>query len=81
MTAARTLTIRDGSIRLGQALKLADLAESGTEAKDLVAAGEVAVNGTVDTRRGRQLVPGDVISFAGVDVIIGGEPPDATSEP
>jgi len=55
------VTIRDESIRLGQFLKLADLAESGAEARDLVTEGEVRVNGEVDTRRGRQLVPGDVV--------------------
>ena len=55
------VTIRDESIRLGQFLKLADLAESGAEARDLVTDGEVTVNGEVDTRRGRQLVPGDVV--------------------
>ncbi|MGP7961394.1 RNA-binding S4 domain-containing protein [Sanguibacter sp. A247] len=59
------VTIRDESIRLGQFLKLADLAESGAEARDLVTEGEVRVNGEFDTRRGRQLVPGDVVEVAG----------------
>lgn len=58
------VTIRDESIRLGQFLKLADLAESGAEARDLVTEGEVSVNGEVDTRRGRQLVPGDVVEVS-----------------
>ncbi len=48
-------------IRLGQLLKLADLAGSGGEAKTLLQAGEVQVNGQVDTRRGRRLAPGDVV--------------------
>ena len=56
--------IRDDVIRLGQFLKLADLAESGTHARDLVAEGEVRVNGETETRRGRQLVRGDVVSVA-----------------
>lgn len=56
--------IRDDVIRLGQFLKLAGLAESGTEARDLVADGEVKVNGEVETRRGRQLVRGDRVSLA-----------------
>lgn len=59
------VTIRDESIRLGQFLKLADLAESGAEARDLVTDGEVRVNGETDTRRGRQLVPGDVVEVSG----------------
>lgn len=70
MTERRVLTIRDGSIRLGQALKLADLVDSGTDAKDLIGAGEVLVNGAVDTRRGRQLVAGDVVEVAGLSVVI-----------
>jgi ribosome-associated protein len=57
--------IRDESIRLGQFLKLANLVESGAEAKPLIADGLVRVNGEVETRRGRQLVKGDVVSLAG----------------
>jgi len=48
-------------ITLGQALKASDLVGSGGEAKVLIQAGEVLVNGEVETRRGRQLVPGDVV--------------------
>ena len=56
--------IRDESIRLGQFLKLANLVESGAEAKPLVQEGKVLVNGEVETRRGRQLVPGDVVTLS-----------------
>lgn len=55
--------IRDGSIRLGQFLKLANLVESGAQAKPVIAEGRVTVNGEVDTRRGRQLVTGDVVAL------------------
>lgn len=48
-------------ITLGQALKLADVVGTGGEAKFLVQAGEVKVNGEVETRRGRKLKRGDVI--------------------
>lgn len=58
--------IRDESIRLGQFLKLANLIESGAEAKPLVQDGQVQVNGEVDTRRGRQLHPGDVVTLGGM---------------
>ncbi|MFC8597536.1 MULTISPECIES: RNA-binding S4 domain-containing protein [unclassified Isoptericola] len=64
MTAATDVPIRDDIIRLGQFLKLAGLAESGTHARDLVADGEVQVNGDVETRRGRQLVRGDVVTVS-----------------
>jgi ribosome-associated protein len=58
--------IRDESIRLGQFLKLANLVESGAEAKPVVADGAVRVNGEAETRRGRQLVVGDVVELAGL---------------
>ena len=48
-------------ITLGQALKASDLVGSGGEAKVLIQAGQVLVNGEVETRRGRKLVPGDVV--------------------
>jgi ribosome-associated protein len=48
-------------ITLGQALKAANLVGSGGEAKVLVQAGEVLVNGEVETRRGRRLREGDVV--------------------
>jgi ribosome-associated protein len=60
---ARDVPIRDESIRLGQFLKLADLIETGTEAKAVIAAGEVAVNDEVEERRGRQLRPGDTVTI------------------
>ncbi len=58
--------IRDESIRLGQFLKLANLIESGSDAKELMIQGSVTVNGEVETRRGRQLRPGDVVVLGGV---------------
>jgi ribosome-associated protein len=50
-------------ITLGQALKAADLVGSGGEAKVLIQAGEVRVNGEVETRRGRKLEEGDVVEL------------------
>jgi ribosome-associated protein len=58
----REIAIRGEMIRLGQLLKLADLAESGADAKLLLEDGLVAVNGEVEQRRGRQLHVGDVIA-------------------
>jgi ribosome-associated protein len=46
---------------LGQALKAAGLVGSGGEAKVLIQAGEILVNGEVETRRGRKLGAGDVV--------------------
>ncbi|GEO91772.1 hypothetical protein KFL01_10780 [Kocuria flava] len=67
---ADDLPIRDGMIRLGQALKLANLAEDGAQARALVEDGQVRVNGEVETRRGRQLHPGDVVAAGGAAVRI-----------
>jgi ribosome-associated protein len=55
--------IRDESIRLVQFLKLANLIDSGSDARMLLQQGLVSVNGEVETRRGRQLRPGDVVSI------------------
>ena len=52
-----------GTIRLGQFLKLAGLVEDGAMARELVQSGDVAVNGEIDTRRGRQLVDGDLVEI------------------
>lgn len=55
--------LRDEFIKLGQALKAAGLVESGVEAKEVIQDAKVLVNGEVDTRRGRKLYEGDVVSF------------------
>jgi ribosome-associated protein len=57
--------IRGDMIRLGQLLKLADVVDSGGEAKTLLADGAVRVNGEPESRRGRQLRHGDVVAAAG----------------
>jgi ribosome-associated protein len=65
MVGMRDVAIDSDMIRLGQFLKLADLIDTGGEAKILIASGDVTVNGEVDTRRGRQLHPGDVVEVQG----------------
>ena len=55
--------IRDEMIRLGQFLKLANLIENGSDAKIVCPEGLVSVNGEVETRRGRQLHKGDVVTL------------------
>lgn len=59
----RDIPIEGEMIRLGQFLKLAAVAESGSEAKELLGLGLVAVNGAPEDRRGRQLHRGDVVSI------------------
>jgi ribosome-associated protein len=57
----REVVLRESGIRLGQLLKLAELVDTGAEAKDLLAAGGVEVNGEVELRRGRQMQDGDEV--------------------
>jgi ribosome-associated protein len=64
-SAARDVEIREETIRLGQLLKLAGVAGTGGEARELVQAGAVRVNGEVETRRGRQLHHGDLVEAVG----------------
>ncbi|MBP6996928.1 MAG: RNA-binding S4 domain-containing protein [Phycicoccus sp.] len=56
--------IRDDMIRLGQFLKLAGVVDDGAQARETVADGLVIVNGEAETRRGRQLHPGDTVELA-----------------
>ncbi|KLU02942.1 hypothetical protein RISK_005238 [Rhodopirellula islandica] len=66
-------------VRLDDFLKREGLVGTGGEAKVLIQAGEVIVNGEVDTRRRKQLHNGDVVTFNGedfpVDVESLGDPP------
>ncbi len=61
------VSIRDSEIKLGQFIKLANLVETGGEAKEAIAAGVVQVNGAVDTRRGKTLRPGDEVTLVDVE--------------
>ncbi len=58
-----TIKIRDEFIKLGQAMKLAGLVDSGVEAKIDIQEGLVKVNGNVETQRGKKIYPGDVIEY------------------
>ena len=64
------IKLREEFIKLGQALKAAGLVESGVEAKEVIQDGIVKVNGEVDTRRGKKLYDGDIVSFDGTDIKI-----------
>ena len=64
------IKLRDEYIKLGQALKAANLVEDGVEAKLVIQDGLVKVNNQVDIRRGRKLFNGDVVSFDGQELRI-----------
>ena len=76
MSEPYDVAIRDQSIRLGQFLKLANLVESGAEAKPVIQDGQVLVNGEVETRRGRQLVLGDVVTLGSQSARVADESAD-----
>lgn len=64
------IKLRDEYIKLGQALKAANLVEDGVEAKLVIQDCLVKVNNEVDIRRGRKLYDGDVVSFDGQELRI-----------
>ena len=57
-------------IKLDQLLKWANFTGSGVEAKMFIQNGEVKVNDTVETRRGKKIYDGDVVEFAGEKIVI-----------
>ena len=64
------IKLREEYIKLGQALKAANLVEDGVEAKFAIQDGEVKVNQETETMRGRKLYDGDVISYNGEEIRI-----------
>lgn len=63
-----TIKIKDEYIKLGQAMKLAGLVESGVQAKIEINDGFVKVNGKVEYQRGKKMHAGDVIEFKGQQI-------------
>ena len=62
------IKIESEYIKLDQLLKLADIASTGGHAKYLIQEGIVKVNGEVEIRRGKKLVPGDIVEVEGNQV-------------
>ena len=62
------LKIKDEFIKLGQALKLSGLADSGLDAKIEIQEGNVLVNGQTEFRRGKKIYAADVIQFGGQQI-------------
>lgn len=66
------IKIKDDYIKLGQALKLSGMCDSGVEAKLLIGDGRVQVNGSVELQRGKKLYHGDVFTYDGRSIQIEG---------
>ena len=64
------IEIKDEFIKLGQALKLAGIAESGVDAKIMIEEETVKVNGEKETRRGRKLYDGDAVEARGMSFTV-----------
>ena len=74
MSTPLDVPIRDETIRLGQLLKLAGVVDDGAMAREVIERGLVAVNDEIDTRRGRQVRPGDVVTYEDETIHVTAEP-------
>ena len=69
-------------IQLDQFLKLSGIAGTGGQAKSLIQGGEVRVNGQIESRRGRKLQTGDVVSTLGSSwTVVDSRGPDPATPP
>lgn len=66
----KKISIKEDFIRLDSALKLAGLVSTGGHAKVVIQGGEVRVNDTVCTMRGKKLHSGDMVEFDGQGFVI-----------
>ena len=64
----QVIKIKDDNIKLGQLNKLAGLVDNGVEPNYVIQNSLVFVNGQIDTRRGRKIVPGDIIKFKNEEI-------------
>ena len=68
-------TLAAADLKLDQFLKYQGLVGTGGEAKLRIQRGDVQVNGSIETRRGRQLALGDAVTISGQEVLFMGERP------
>jgi ribosome-associated protein len=70
LSDVRIFAINEEAIELYKLLKIENLVASGGEAKYVIAEGLVRVNGEVETRKRKKIVPGDVVMFEGETIRI-----------
>lgn len=68
----RDIAIRGDHIELAQLLKFGGLVDTGGEAKQVIGAGQVELNGAVETQRGKKVIPGDRVSYNGQTLLVRG---------
>jgi ribosome-associated protein len=68
--SAFPVVIDTPAITLGDFLKWVGAADTGGRAKFMVQNGAVLVNGIVERRRGRRLLPGDRVSAVGKEYVV-----------
>lgn len=59
----REVKILKEPIALYKVLKFEGMVTSGGEAKSVIAEGQVSVNGTIETKKRKKIVSGDIIEF------------------
>ena len=64
-----TVYFRDEYVTLNQFLKIAGIAYTGGEGKEMIQEGLVFVNGEQEIRRGRKIRKGDKITVEGSDTV------------
>lgn len=65
-----TFTLTDDYIELYKLIKILDLADSGGDAKQLIAHGYVKKNNVVELRKRAKIVKGDKIQIADVTILV-----------
>lgn len=70
MSENRIVYITQAPVELYKVLKFENLASSGGEAKHLIADGLVWVNGRIETRKRKKILPGDIIEIDGISLEI-----------
>lgn len=69
-SSPRAVTVREIPIELCQFIKFGGIAESGGEAKQLIGAGEVLLNGVVETQKRKKLAVGDQVTARGQTLVV-----------
>ena len=66
----RKVELKSLPIELYKILKFANMVQSGGEAKYVIGKGLVSLNSEVETRKGKKVLPGDMIEFGGEKIQI-----------